>query len=275
MNFKIIDSRVIGKYDNPFLCEDRIVFTDNFVCVIDGATSKSKLSFGGKKQGIIAGEIIERVINIIPNAVTLEELINTINFEFICFYRSRALYEHMIDNPVDRLSASIAVYSHASKSVWLIGDCQAIIGSEYYTNKKLIDFVLSDLRALIIENYMRNGYSIELLLKKDIGREKILEFLKRQYKFQNVEIDSVFSYGVLDGFPINFKHVKEYSTNNKQIILASDGYPELFKTLKKSEEFLENLLDKDPLCHKIFKSTKGIEDGKISYDDRAYVKIKI
>lgn len=56
------------------------------------------------------------------------------------------------------------------------------------------------------------------------------------------------------------------------MILASDGYPKLFNSLIESELYLKKIINEDPLCYKLFKSTKGINKGKLSFDDRAYIK---
>ena len=38
---------------------------------------------------------------------------------------------------------------------------------------------------------------------------------------------------------------------------------------------LRDILEKDPLCIRLYKSTKGIKKGNCSFDDRAYLRIKI
>ena len=59
--------------------------------------------------------------------------------------------------------------------------------------------------------------------------------------------------------------------DNSQIILSSDGYPQLFETLKESEEYLFTVLKEDPLLYKKYKSTKGFMKGQNSFDDRAFI----
>lgn len=276
MNFKIIEKTVVGKSNDPTTCEDRIIITDDFVCVVDGATSKSKLKFDGKSQGVVAGELIERRIPQIPPDADVYEFINEINKEFQSFYLQQNMPNHMLVNPVDRLNASVAVYSVENKMLWLIGDCQALVNRKRYTNFKLIDSVLSDIRSFIIESEIAQNASIDKLLLRDLSREKILEYLIKQSVFQNNNFESQFSYGVLDGFPINQKHVKTFSiTDSRFIILSSDGYPKLYSTLDRTEKYLTNILNLDPLCYRIYKSTKGIELGNVSYDDRAYIKIEL
>ena len=81
----------------------------------------------------------------------------------------------------------------------------------------------------------------------------------------------------MDGYSIDSKHIKVHkiSESDFTIILASDGYPEVFNTLQESEDYLDYILKNDPLCYRIFKSTKGLKKGNLSFDDRAYVKIEL
>jgi len=61
----------------------------------------------------------------------------------------------------------------------------------------------------------------------------------------------------------------------ESLILASDGYPKLFSTLHESENYLRFILKEDPLCYKLYKSTKGLKKGAVSFDDRAFIKARL
>ena len=57
-------------------------------------------------------------------------------------------------------------------------------------------------------------------------------------------------YTVIDGFPIPLDKVKTYKTSDAQtLILATDGYPQLFPTLVATESHLQECLHDDPLMH--------------------------
>ena len=275
MNFKILEQQLIGKENSLIKCEDKIVISDHFACVIDGATSKSDILFDGKTQGKMAGELIENVINNLDKDATINSFISFVNQSFRNFYLQRELEKHMIEIPLDRLNASVAMFSAFRKEVWLIGDCQAKIGDVRITNKKLIDEVLSNLRSLVIELELIKGKPVEELYREDVGRNYIMRFLKEQHKFQNANFQSDFSFGVLDGFEINGKHFKKIEVDVSHVILASDGYPKIFGTLSETEEYLQRILETDPLCFKENKSTKGLQEGQISYDDRAFLSLNI
>jgi len=62
--------------------------------------------------------------------------------------------------------------------------------------------------------------------------------------------------------------------NVGQVILASDGYPDILPTLVASEAHLARLLTRDPWCVNELRGTKGVAEGQISYDDRAYLRLE-
>jgi len=78
---------------------------------------------------------------------------------------------------------------------------------------------------------------------------------------------------VLNGFPIHSNHVIILPVpQHSQLVLASDGYPVLKDTLAESEAALRELIQKDPLCYRENKGTKGLAKGNDSFDDRTYIR---
>ena len=60
-----------------------------------------------------------------------------------------------------------------------------------------------------------------------------------------------------------------------EVVLESDGYPQLCRTLEESEAKLREIIAEDPLCLGVGggkAGVKGIMDGMESFDDRAYVR---
>jgi hypothetical protein len=55
----------------------------------------------------------------------------------------------------------------------------------------------------------------------------------------------------------------------------SDGYPVIGPTLAESESTLARLIGLDPWCVKELAGTKGVLEGQVSFDDRAYLRILI
>ena len=82
-----------------------------------------------------------------------------------------------------------------------------------------------------------------------------------------------YGYFVFDGFtdptyPIHTLTVQP----GDELVLASDGYPELKRTLAASEAALSALRRDDPHLVSRFPSTKGFEPGLRSFDDRTYLR---
>jgi len=276
MNFKIIEKKIISKDKSIESCEDKIVYNDFFACVIDGATTKSTALYENKKSGLLVSEILEKTILNLEEKTSLSQTIDILINSVRDYYITNNLFENMKNNPIDRLTASIVIYSRYFSQIWMIGDCQCMVDNKVYTNKKLIDRLLSETRAFYITKELIAGKKVKELQEYDTGREYILPLLISQSFFQNSKFDSEYSYCVVDGFPINVSQVKIIEINNpKTIILASDGYPKLFNSLNESEKYLNYILENDPLCYTLYKSTKGKNLNMISFDDRAYLKLEI
>jgi glycerophosphoryl diester phosphodiesterase len=101
--------------------------------------------------------------------------------------------------------------------------------------------------------------------------------MKQQTLFQNNPSTGQYWYAVIDGFPVPDEGicVQSLPADIKTIVLASDGYPYLKGSLDESEQALQELLRDDPLLFRQYKSTKGMTEGLVSFDDRSYVKVTI
>lgn len=271
---KIIEKFVLGKNGNRIDCEDDIFINKFIAAVIDGATSKTDQEWNNKTPGNIATEITKNTLENVRPEFECKEVIKQINNKIFEFYERYNLVEKMENEPSHRLSASMALFNDVRKEVWIIGDCQSIIDGDRSKNVKKIDKLLSEIRSLYIKIMIKKGHSTNEIMKKDFGREYIYELLKNQYLFQNSK-EEEYGYGVIDGFQTDISKIKIVSITTKiqQIVLATDGYPQIFGTLDETEKYLEDVLNKDPLMINMHKSTKGLRNGNISFDDRAYIRI--
>ncbi len=274
---KTIEGRLASKDGDIKTCEDAVVVTDDFACVMDGTTSKSDRLWDGKKSGQIASMLISEAVSSLRKDININEAVQVLTASISDYYNSRDEYEALKKDPIHRLTASVALYSNYHREVWLIGDIQAMVDGEIYTNKIVLEEILTSARALYLEMELLRGKSIDELIESDPGRQFIKPLLEGQSLYQNSITDSPYSYSVIDGFPVSGANIKTVKVKEgaKYLILASDGYPFLKSTLKESEEALERLLNQDPLCIRLYKSTKGLKKGNISYDDRAYLKIEV
>lgn len=276
---KVIESKIEGK-KSPESCEDGLVVTTDFIAVIDGSTSKTPHHLSpdmknGRYAMVLISEYIQHELK--PESTVEDFCEGVTSYIYNKVYRQQGIEEQMQAHPEERLTASAILYSKAKNEVWMVGDCQAIIGGKLYENNKPFEEIVARRRVELI----RQGFTPQEA-RKTIEPLLIQAMLEGQNK----------TYTVIDGFPIYQKGVKVVSLNapqknvetdvadslplpTKEIVLASDGYPFLKPTLTESEEALAHLLAYDPQCTHEFIATKGIVVGNKSFDDRTYIRFQI
>ena len=241
-------------------CEDGIVITNDFAAVIDGSTSKTpKRLDPSMKNGRFAMLLISEYIKQMPAGYTMNDFCRDITLRIAEEYAKRGITEDMAEHPEERLTASAIIYSNNRKEVWMVGDCQAIIDGEYYDNSKPYEQEIAMQRAALIKNGMS---------PKEARRAIEPQLIKAMLEGQNRQ------YAVIDGTPIYIPGTR-IVTASHCVVLASDGYPTLLPTLHESEEALAQHLTDDPQNITDFIATKGLVEGNVSFDDRAYIKLTI
>ena len=174
-------------------------------------------------------------------------------------------------HPEERMTASAIVYSRLRREIWLVGDCQCLVGGEFYDNPKPYEQVLADRRAEKVRQLLAEGKSADDILTHDTARESVIPLMLQEMHNQNV------TYAVIDGFPIPQSKVVTITLDFRpwEIVLASDGYPFLCPTLAESEQRLQQQKHDDPLNIGEFRATKGFIPGNDSFDDRTYIRFKV
>lgn len=272
---EIIERQVVGKKSQEE-CEDGIVATDDFVAVIDGSTSKTDKQFcptmrNGRYAMTLVAELIKQQLSAEDSVETFcRKATQRIQQ---CYQACKADMERLKANPVERMTCSSVVYSAARREIWFVGDCQALdcTHGKLYENSKPYEQPIAEMRSARIRLDLLDGANAAEYRIKDKGRDFILPLLREYCKYQNV------TYPVIDGFDIPMDTVKvvDLPASTQEIVLASDGYPFLAKTLGESEERLAHLLEEDPLLIDKVKMTKGWMKGNRSFDDRAYVRFRL
>lgn len=286
---KIIESCIIGKKSQK-ACEDGMVVTDDFIAVIDGSTSKTPKHLNpDMKNGRYAMMLISEYIReeLKADASADEFCQGVTAYIYNKVYEKLGVEERLKEHPEERLTASAILYSRTKNEVWMVGDCQAIIGGKLYENGKPYEEKIARKRVELIEQGLSPAEA-----RKQI--EPLL--IKAMLSGQNQ------TYTVIDGFPIYREGVKVVSvsdsssvqdsvpasdsvpcsdsasasdtipSSSSEIVLASDGYPFLKPTLAASEAALAEQIANDPQNIHSFIATKGIVEGNKSFDDRTYIR---
>jgi hypothetical protein len=273
----IIERYMISKFGDTARCEDAIVVNNDFACVIDGASSKSGKIWEGKPSGLMAAHILSQHVHRLPKDVRCLEAIDMLTNSIAEYYRRNNLYEDMKNVPAERFTATIALYSRFQHELWIVGDIQCLVDHQLHTSRMLIDDVVVNARALYLACELMRGKDQEGLAEADPGRTFVQPLIGMQAVFQNADTDSPYAFGVIDGFQVPERLIKQVKlpAHSRQLVLMSDGYPDPRPTLQEAEARLQAILQNDPLCIQLYKAVKGLGQGRISYDDRAYLRIAL
>lgn len=272
-HMEIIEKKITGKTSQE-KCEDGIIVTDNYIAVIDGSTSKSKTSlYKNESNGQFAMNLIKEFIAKAPSNFTCYEFCTQLTSFISNQYKELEIdIQTLSEHPEQRATASAIIYNHTRHEIWMVGDCQCLIGTTLFENPKPYEEPIASMRSAYIRLALLEGKTIEDFIEKDTGRTFVLPFMLNSMKYQNIR------YAVIDGFPIPQQFVRIIpvpSSSKFSIVLASDGYPFLKPTLEESEKALSSQLKNDPLCIDTFHATKGLKKGNVSFDDRSYIKFLI
>ena len=178
----------------------------------------------------------------------------------------------MAEHPEERLTASAVIYSRVRREIWLVGDCHCLVGGDYYDNPKPYEQELAEMRATRVRELLTQGYKeADLRQSFDPAREVMIPRMLEVMHNQNI------TYAVIDGFPIPQRLVPVLTLNFQpwEIVLASDGYPQLAPTLAETEALLDEQRASDPLNIGRFKATKSFVIGNNSFDDRSYIRFSV
>ena len=270
---KIVSQFLAAKTGEAEECEDGIVVTEDFAAVIDGATDTT----GRRYNGITGGRYA---------MLACADAIRTLNAKA----DAKAAISHLTEILAERLPlnpppdenpmAVAAIYSEARREIWQIGDVgfwHPGLPAGGVKPHKAVDRYAADIRAAVLRAELANGADPAKLAQSDSGREAILSLLTHQSIFCNNAGAGEWAYAALDGKPVEFDlvTVQPVPDDVNTVVIASDGYPIILPTLQASEELLASLLTEDPLCIGPLLGTKGVFPGNASYDDRAYLNIRV
>jgi hypothetical protein len=265
---RVVEKYIEGKYGDD-RCEDKIAITPHYVAVIDGATSKTMDTFRGKTSGwIVAFEIANCIEELTCPNLSSYELIIHINQHLLGRTRIWGLDQ---SGPA-KGSAGLAVYCAAKREITVVADIQCLINGELQDTSFEYDKLINNTRSAAIHAAVLEGKTLEEIAHDDVGGKAIKPLRQWQHLFQNTDINP-WGFGVLNGSDEVLPFVQVFHVGEgDEVILATDGYPNVRQTLKKSEAMLAQVLLTDPLMYFIFPSSKGLKPGMCSFDDRAYVR---
>lgn len=269
MSWSIVEQFVESKSDNRS-CEDVIVATPYFAAVIDGATDETGMRFKEKSGGVFAAETLGSAIEALNPELTAREFADQLSENL-----ARAAAAVGALDPSSRWpSASLVCLSFARREIWRIGDCSFLIDGESNIGTKRVDDAAYGFRAAINAALLAAGTPQTEILRDDPGAGFARPLLDLQQELTNQE--GPWGYGCINGRPVpdRFVEVFPLGSDVREVVLASDGFPDPKPTLKDSEARLRNLLDIDPAAiDELWAVGKSLRPGANSVDDRAYLRL--
>lgn len=277
---QIIEQFLCGKANNEDLNEDRIAVTDHFVALMDGATNRAGSMLEGKTLGRFASETIATAIADLPADCDARTAVDLLS-ESLREKTHNAAAAAGIDFAHDwsAPASAILIYSRARQEIWRVADSTFIVDGggpqmRFFAQER----VWCDLRRAWLQAQMVRGRSVDDLLQDDQSWQLLTPLIGELKVFANSDhaMAHPYGFGVINGGRVPDRYVEVFEAPGaKEIVFASDGYPEVLPTLEATEQALARTLAADPLMYKIHPQVKGLRPGWVSYDDRSYIRFKI
>ncbi|BAY28243.1 hypothetical protein NIES2107_00670 [Nostoc carneum NIES-2107] len=271
-SFTVVESLSRSKYGDPSLGDDRLVVTKDFVAVLDGATDASGASYDRLSPGRFVAEIGAQALESLAAEASAIEAIEQLT-QALKEALARVQSETV---PIFAPCFAIILFSNARRELWRVGDCQYLLDGKGHNPFSKVDEVTTKLRSLMVHSYLAQGKTIDELLQNDPSQNFLVSIYRLQASLCNSPAEP-FGYGVINGDKVPEKYIEviQIPEEVKSVVLASDGYPDLRKTLTESEAILSEMIAKDPLFYDIYLGHRGLSPGRESFDDRTYVRLEL
>ena len=267
--FSVVESLCATGKDTDARKEDRLVVTDDFAAVIDGATSSGPI--GGRPGGIVAAEAVEQTIRDLASDASVRDFVDGATTAI-----ARAIGDWP-DETTMRPSAVAAVWSRARGEVWRVGDCHIRIDGREYHGGKEIDRIGYEFRCAVIRARLRLGLtSLDAELRIPTMEQPFRPLVLAQHAFLNLDSDDPLAYGGLAGtfVPDRFVEVFEVA-DAREIVLASDGFLSPAATLAEGLAEIARVRQNDPLMVELVMGSRPFMPGRDYFDDTTYVRLAI
>jgi hypothetical protein len=272
---QVIEQFTEGKKGDPALNEDAIVVTPDFIAVFDGVTSAPGETLQGKTTGRFAAEFFANAVKSLPAGIDAKTAIKTLSDAFNPAAEKAAKDEGKDFSKMRRPAAAMVLYSRAREEIWRIADPAFMVDGTAHEKELAVARNRGLIRQMRLHIEIAKGATEEELLKKDPTPDQIAPAMAGTVIFIN-NGSHPYGYAVLNGTPVPESLIEVFSAKGaREIVLASDGYPQILPTLQASEDYLKKVITEDPLMYKLTAGVKGVTPGQVSFDDRAYIRFKI
>src|SRR5258708_35363561 len=124
---KVIEQFIASRTGDMSTCEDGLFISDDFCVVVDGSRNQLNRMYQGKTTAQIARDSILTTFPTLQKTIAALEAILALDSAIATWYQDNNLSELMQNNPAERCSASLIIYSKHHHQLWMVGDCQAFV----------------------------------------------------------------------------------------------------------------------------------------------------
>jgi hypothetical protein len=275
-----LEKKIVAKSGGAADCEDVVGLGRHYAYVIDGSTSTRPAQWDGESGGRFAAMALSRAVDHLDPQCDAAGAARLLTASLAEEYRTRGVLQRALESTPDRPSAALAIFSRHRRQVWLVGDCRCLLLAQGQPAMELSDpseaeNALALARALVLQCELQRGATIAELRQSDPGRAYIVPLLHSIRSLRNERSSQRHGFAAFDGVTIPEILTFDVPEDVDQVVLATDGYPQLCDTLGESEQKLRERIQSDPLLMHDPPMTKGVRPGHVSFDDRAYLRIGI
>lgn len=272
---QIIEQFTEGKAGPGDLNDDCIAVTDNFIAVIDGSTSRAGHQLRGLPIGQFASRTVADAFKGLDKDITARAAIDKLSETLRAATESAAKSEKMVFREIwDYPSTALLVYSVARREVWRVADSSFVVDGRGYFTVFPQERTWIELRRAYLCAEIARGKTEAGLVENDPTWELLAPVVAECKIFANYP-SGPYGYGVINGTKVPDMHIEVYPVPHaNEITFASDGYPEVERSLAETEKYLRAIVNEDPLMYKLHPQVKGVKPGHVSFDDRSYIRFK-
>ena len=269
---EVVESFVCGKRGEEETCEDAaLVTTPHHVAVIDGATTEPGHEIEGRAPGRFAMETLAAAIRALAPDAERVAAIGGLSRAL-----AGALRAHGAE-PGSLASATVLIASAERREIWRVGNsvfavagtrAPAAVGARRDPGAHAGGVCAGRGRARARRRPSRSP-------ARTPGRSSSRRCCASSTSSATRADAGELAYAAIDGREVPEALIeREPLPGGSDVVFASDGYPFAAPTLAEAEEYLRASLAEDPLRIHRHPEVRGVRDGWVSYDDRAYVRFR-
>jgi Protein phosphatase 2C len=275
---RVLEKFCCGRGPDQATCEDVIFVDENFVAVIDGVTDKAGLDYGGQTGGQWAALTVADELSQLPADATLDDA----EVRLTARLASEQSELHVNWDDLPPAGATLVCFSRARREVWRIGDGHYALDGMTALGVMQIDEIALAARWAYVQCLRQSGMSDDEIAD-DPGQRGaqpgslVRPLVERQHHFANSPQPHPLAYAVLNGHPVpgHLRELIRVAADAREVVISSDGYPQLFPTLEQTERYLAEDLRDDPLRIGRHRGFIAVKPPLLSFDDRSFVRLAI